>query len=624
MTRILVIAPYPGLMDLFEEVNADFKKNIRIEIGDLYKGLSIAKGLEKEGFDIIISRGATARLLRKHCNLPVIEVKISGYDILRTLTLVKGYPGKIGLMSYFNIIQGADAIGTLLEMDLSFYSIEREEEIEKEIKRAVKDGVQVIIGDVITTSVAKASGLNAILITSGKESVIDSIEEAEQMAYYTRKERKARQLYEYVFKGHHEAVIAVNANGEIQFLNDKAEEILGIGKDQVTGGKVGSIHPLLEFNDLFSTSREEVETIGNLHGEDYFIRKSPLVLEGELKGGVAILEEVAEVQRIESRIRQTLFANATHASMHFNQLVAINETLKEQIELACKYSRNESPVLIYGEPGTGKQSLAQAIHNESNRRNYPFVFLNCEAYTDEQLEIELFGIVGNELKPGAFEVAHNGTLFIDAIGKMPLSIQAKLINILQENKVTPVNGDHAITVNVRLISAHSYDLKQEIDAGNFRGDLLHLINGATLFLPALRERKEDLPELVRWFIASFNEKLGKQIVGIRPDAMSHLIQADWPGNVQQLKNIVERICIVSSGPFIESGEIIDNIDDLYAERFLVKNKGNVIDIADKTLEQLEKEIISRVMEEEDYNQSHVAKRLGINRSTLWRKLKDDN
>lgn len=621
MARILVIAPYPGLKDIFHEVNDELKKNIHIEIGDLYKGLFIAMELEEEGFDTIISRGATARLLRKHCKIPVIEVKISGYDILRTLTLVKGYPGKIGLMSYFNIIQGADAIGTLLEMDLSFYSIACEEDIEKGIKTAVEDGVQVIIGDVITTSVARAFGLNAILITSGREAVIDSIEEAEQMAYYTQKEKKRLQFFEAVIREQHEGAIAVNRLGEIQFLNEKAEKFLGIREEKVAGEQVGKIHPLLQFDDVFSGRKKTGETIFTMHGEEYVLRKSALEIDGEIVGGVASLQEISEVQRIESVIRHMLFSNSRHANMHFNQLVAINDVFKEQIETACKFSGNDSPVLIYGEPGTGKQSVAQAIHNEGSRKEFPFVLINCEAYTAEQLESELFGSSGAEGKQGAFEAAHNGTLFIDAIGRMPPPVQAKVINVLQEHKVIPVNGEHSIPVNVRLISAHCCDLKEEILAGQFREDLLHLINGATLTIPALRERKEDIPELIRWFIASFNAKFGKQIVGLRPDVLERLKQADWRGNVQQLKNIIERACISSTGPFIKLAEIRDIIDDLYEEDTPVPYKGNILEIANKTLEQLEKEIINHVLEEEDFNQSHAAERLGINRSTLWRKLK---
>ncbi|RFU70118.1 PAS domain-containing protein [Peribacillus saganii] len=625
MARILVIAPYPGLRDLFEEVNNDLKKDIHIEVGDLYRGLSIAKEMEQEGFDIIISRGATARLIRKHCNIPVIEVKISGYDILRTLTLVKGYPGKMGLMSYFNTIQGADAIGTLLEMDLSFYSIDREEEIKQGIRKAVEDEVQVIIGDVITTSVASGFGLNAILITSGRESVIESIEEAEQVAFYTQKERKGRRFFETVSRSFHEGVIAVNAQEEVQLINEKAEKFLGIKEEQIIGQQAAKIHQLLQFDVLFSRKQASFETICKLHGEDFVLRKFILEENGEIVGGLAFLEEIGEVQRMESRIRQKFFAKPMQARMHFNQLVAINETLKEQFELGSKFSRNDSPVLIYGEPGSGKQSLGQAIHNESVRKDFPFVFINCEAYTAEQLEAELFGTTGGDEKAGAFEAAHNGTLFIDAVGKMPLSVQAKLINVLQESKITHVQGDQSIPVNVRLISAHSCDLKEEITAGGFREDLFHMINGATLTIPALRERKEDIPELVRWFIASFNAKYGKQIVGLRPDVMERLKAADWPGNVQQLKNMIERICIsTSTGPFIELAEIMDILNDLFEEQTPIGLKGNVIDIENKTLEELEKEIIARVLEEEDYNQSHAAKRLGINRSTLWRKIREDN
>ncbi|HZG70201.1 MAG TPA: PrpR N-terminal domain-containing protein, partial [Chondromyces sp.] len=382
MARILVIAPYSGLKDLFLEVNADLKKQIQVEVGDLYKGLSIAKEMEDEEFDVIISRGATAHLLRQHCNIPVIEMKISGYDIFRTLTLVKGYPGKIGLMSYFNTIEGADVVGTLLEMDLSFYPIDREDDIESGIRKSIEEGVQVIIGDVITTTTAANFGLHSILIISGRESVIAAIEEAEQVAYYTKKEKKERQFFEAIASSYHEGMIAVDNTGKVQLLNKQAEIYLGTNEKELVGEQIEKINPLLSVTDILSGRKEDTEEVCTLYGEDFVLRKRALYDNKDLFGGVIFLERAEEVQRVESQIRHRLFSNQSTAKAHFNQLVAINENVKLQIENAYKLSRNDLAVLIYGEPGSGKQSLAQAIHNESSRKGSPFVFLNCEAYSE--------------------------------------------------------------------------------------------------------------------------------------------------------------------------------------------------------------------------------------------------
>ncbi|MBO8163597.1 MAG: PrpR N-terminal domain-containing protein [Brevibacillus sp.] len=620
MERILVIAPYQGLKDTFLDVSRELNKEIHVEVGDLYKGLSIAKSMEEKDFDVIISRGATARLLRKHCNLPVVEVKISGYDILRTLTLVKGYPGKIGLMSYLNTIQGADAIGTLLEMNLSFFPIHEEKEIESGIKKAVEQGVQVIIGDVISTSVATKLGLHAILITSGREAVLESISEAEHMAYYTKREKERRRQFEALINSYPEGIVAIDQDERVYAFNQKAAELFGIRADEAHGRRAGDLHDLLHPGTLYREGKP-VEEVIVLNGEKVMLRKLPVYSDGRLTGGVAVLQPAADIQRAESRIRQLAAGQEYRAWMHFNHLVATSDAMKETIRLAKQYSKTDVPLIIYGEPGVGKQSIAQAIHNASSRRECPFVFINCEAYTEEQLEVEMLGCEGRGNRPGALELAHGGTLFIDAIGKMPLSIQAKLINIIQEKKVTRLNGTEAIPTDVRIFAAHNQDLKQGIEAGEFRKDLFHLINGGVLTIPPLRERKQDIAELVRWFIASYNSRSGKQIVGVREEVLATFMQFDWYGNVQELKNVVERMCTAASGPFIEREDVDAILNELSSQQSAQPKQGG-LDISGKTLEELEREIILKVLEEEGYNQSQAARRLGINRSTLWRKVKE--
>lgn len=622
LTRILVIAPYPGMRDVFLEVKEDMPSGAQldVEVGDLYKGLALAKSLEENGYDVIISRGATARLLRKHCNLPVVEVKISGYDILRTLTLVKGYTGKVGLMSYLNTIQGADAIGTLLDMNLTFFPIDQEEEIENGLKLALAQGVQVIIGDVISTSMATRMGLQAILITSGKESVTESISEAVHMAYYTRREKAARQRMEAVIQRFPEGIVAADREGRVFVFNQQAEELFGIRSEHALDKQIEELHPLLNLDSVLKTGERSAEEVVSLNGEKALLTKQALLLDEQEDGGFAVISSARRIQKAESQIRQSITGFEHRASMHFNQLVAGSDKMKETLKIAIQASQTELPVVIYGEPGTGKQSLAQAIHNAGRRKDFPFVFFNCEAYTEEQLPLELFGSEGALIKRGAFEMAHGGTLFIDAIGKLPLSVQAMLFNVLQENKVSRINGTTPIPVDVRVICANGRNLKNCIEDGSFREDVFHLINGFSLVIPPLRERKEDIDDLVRWFIASFNARSGKQIVGVRPELLHLLKRADWYGNIQELKSAVEKMCHAATGPFIERMEAEHIVTEL-GKTADAQSLGSGIDISGKTLEEIEREVIWRVLQEEGQNQSEAAKRLGINRSTLWRKLK---
>lgn len=619
MNKILVIAPYQGLKELFQEVNADLQKNIHVEVGDLYKGLAIAKENEDKGYDVIISRGATAILLQEHCQLPVVDVKISGYDILRTLTLIKGYPEKIGIMSYHNTIQGADVVGKLLEMDLTFFPISTEREIEGQIRLAMDQNIQVIIGDRISTYTASQMGLKAILITSGRESVEEALKEAEKVAYYTKKERTLRQLYESIVQDYPDGILVMDERREIQVLNGKAEKLLDLPKEHATAQKLQGIHPMLGA-PLDPEIESDVTEIIDINGETVIVSKSPLVVQGNDPGELMILQTVSAIQETESLVRQKQSLKSSRATKHFNHLVASSPAMREVIRTAKHFCNSNTPLLIYGESGTGKHSLAQAIHNGSRRKKQPFLFINCESFYEKNLELELLGD-HQEHVPGIFEMAHGGTVFIDAIGKLPLSLQAKLINVLLEKKVSRQNGGKTIPIDVRIIAAHCESLHELVDAGRFREDLYHLLNGGTITIPPLRERKEDIRELVRWFIASTNPKVGKQIVGCREEVLSRLNHASWPGNVLELKLMVERMCVFTSGPFIELNEVQPFLEEMDMNAHHQPHV-NGIDIAGKTLDQLEKEIISKVLEEENYNQTSVAKRLGINRSTLWRKIKE--
>lgn len=616
MYKILVIAPYIGLKDIFEEVCKEYDKKMDIQVGNLYEGLKIAKRLEKENYDAIISRGATAKLLRRHFTIPVLDVKITGYDILRTFTLVKGHSGKIGMMSYLNTIQGADIIGKLLDMDVSFYQIDEESEIEKNIERAYNEGVKVIIGDVISTNTAAKFGVQGMLITSGKEAVIETIEAAEEMLYYIKKEKRKLAGVEATINKIDAGIIIFNENNECRLFNQKllSQLKLGLVKEEL---KIESLIELMpELRDIFELDGHEPHTESKVvyNGHEYIISKLKLTYQDRDNGIALILRENQNYWLNEkNKKEQTAF-------FHFNSLVMKAESTNRLVESAKKISRSKLPIIIYGEPGVGKNSLAQAIHNESERREGKYIFLNCEAFSEAQLDRELFGYESEMVQQGAFELANGGTLFLDAIGALPYHLQGKLLNVLTTGKVTRLNGVAKIPVNVRIIVANRNQLDKKIDQGTFREDLYYALNVFTLKVPPLRSRMEDLDDLIRLIIASTNVTIGKQISGLRDPVLNELKSLKWPGNISQLKNTIEEMCIMSNGPFIELKEVEHIIKKLKdAEK---EEKKNNFDFNNKTLEEIEEQIILWVLEEEEYNQSKAAKRLGINRTTLWRKIKN--
>jgi transcriptional regulator with PAS, ATPase and Fis domain len=616
MCKILVIAPYIGLKDVFLEVDKELEVDLDIHVGNLYDGLAIAKSLEHRNYDAIISRGATAKLLQRHFSIPVMEVQVTGYDILRTLTLLNGHSGKIGMMSYLNIIQGADIIGKLLNMDITFYPIDQERQIEKTIETASNDGVQVIIGDVISTTTAATYGVQTILITSGKEAVLETIANTERLVYHMKKQNEHLSEIQRVFDHVEEGVLIFNEDDVCTYLNKHAkkhfqfiEEINTLSLSRLTE-IVPKLEQLFEENERALTKEVTVK----MQGKNYLWKKVPLI-EDEISCGFVLLMNSKDEQELEDR-------KGHRAFFHFNSLVARSENMHQLIQVAQKISLSNLPLIIYGEPGVGKDSFAQAIHNKSARQQKPYVFVNCEAYSETQLEQVLFGSEGDLIKRGAFELAHEGTLFIDAIGTMPLGLQGKLLNVILSKQFTRLNGTKKIPIDIRFVVAHREPLEAYVQAGRFREDLFYALNGFNLRIPPLRERIDDIDDLVRLFIASSNILTGKQISGLRPELIKELKQLTWPGNIQQLKHVLEQMCIMCEGPFIEKGEVQLLVQKLQEEERVDQvEQTNVLQIHGKTLEEMEQEIIQTVLKQEDFNQSKAAKRLGINRSTLWRKIK---
>jgi transcriptional regulator with PAS, ATPase and Fis domain len=289
------------------------------------------------------------------------------------------------------------------------------------------------------------------------------------------------------------------------------------------------------------------------------------------------------------------------------------------VEYAKKVADSRSTILITGESGTGKELFAQAIHNESARRDEPFVAINCGAIPRELIESELFGYDDGAFtgarrggKPGKFEIADGGTLFLDEIGDMPLDMQVKLLRAIEDGVVTRIGGSRPIPVDVRIIAATNKDLEQEVRKGNFRKDLYYRLNVIPLRLPPLRERKDDIPILIEYFMKRISRRLNKKPVEIPENIMKALTEYNWPGNIRELENFVE---------FVINSEGI--IPVLVEEKFSM-NITLDRDLPNNSLEAAEKEHILRVLELNGWNIASAARELGIGRNTLYRKIKKYN
>ncbi|MFN3505763.1 MAG: sigma 54-interacting transcriptional regulator [Caldimicrobium sp.] len=308
----------------------------------------------------------------------------------------------------------------------------------------------------------------------------------------------------------------------------------------------------------------------------------------------------------------------------FQNIIYVSSSMKEVIKTALKIASTKATVLLRGESGTGKELLAKAIHFASNRSDKPFIAINCAAIPESLLEAELFGFEKGAFtgaytsKKGKFELADGGTLFLDEIGDLPLSLQAKLLRVLQEQSFERLGGTKTIKVDVRIISATNKNLEELVEKGLFREDLYWRLNVVPIYIPPLRERREDIPVLIEHFLKKFNQLYGKQ-VAITPEVLEKFLNYSYPGNVRELENLIERLVLLSEEDFIKNFPPLVETNTTFRASILPKS--DLSKSLPAEIEAIEKEKILTALKECNFNQSKAAKVLGLTRRQLNYRLK---
>ncbi len=343
--------------------------------------------------------------------------------------------------------------------------------------------------------------------------------------------------------------------------------------------------------------------------------------------------EIRQVIEKAAKTRDLSRSNVSGDEKSRAALVGASPAMQEVFKVIEKVADTPSTVLITGESGTGKELVATALHAGSSRRQKPLIKINCAAIPKELMESELFGYERGAFtgavssKPGRFELADGGTLFLDEIGEVPVEMQVKLLRVLQESEFERVGGIKTIRVDVRLIAATNRDLKKDIEAGRFREDLFYRLNVVPIWLPPLRERAADIPELVRHFVDKYNRRLNKRIQGVEDRALDALKQYPWPGNIRELENLIERTMVFAEGAVIRLSDLAPHVREPQAGGQPAAEEAppadaSMKDIVKQKSAELEKDLITRALQETDGNVTQAAKKLKISRKSLQNKMKE--
>ncbi len=342
----------------------------------------------------------------------------------------------------------------------------------------------------------------------------------------------------------------------------------------------------------------------------------------QLRASVEKAAESSRLKRTNLELKRRL-----DEKFGFEGVIGDSPQMRDVIERLKRIAPTNASVLIQGETGTGKELVAQAIHHNSPRKNKSFVALNCAALSENILESELFGHVKGAFtdastdRVGKFEYAHGGTMFLDEVGDMPLPTQIKLLRVLENGEITRVGSNQPIKVNVRILSATNRNLEESIDAGTFRNDLYHRLKVVTIRLPTLHERSQDIPILIDYFMRQFAAQHAKQIRGMSPPARHKLLAFDWPGNVRQLRNVVESMVVVDYDGLLDVDDLPEELAGP-AEQSGEPATASLTAMVGKPLAELERSFIAETLRLTAGNREEAAKMLGIGERTLYRKIKE--
>lgn len=624
---LLLIAPYPDLYERAAEVTAESHASTIVEQGDLQIGLQKAiEIINSNDVDVVISRGGTASLLKQHLHKIVIEIRVTGYDLLRAIYPHYMQSKKIAVVGYENIINGARSIGSIIEASIGVFTIDQTNNVEDVVNNAVKWGADIIIGDVVSTQLGKEKGVEVELILSGREAILDAIQEAEQIHEQLVERAATMQRLNSIIEHSDNGIVYIDSEGVIKQINKAALDCLQKSSDQLLNRKIDDT-PLpekIKKNFLFKNKGETLAVV-QLGSKTIYVEATEIYVGRKSEGRIAFFQDTGKIQRLEAQIRKELSEKGLQARYTFEGMISNDPINLMTIAKAKQCSITDSTILLLGETGTGKEFFAQSIHNNSPRKDGPFVAVNCAALPDTLLESELFGYAEGAFtganrggKQGLFEMAHLGTIFLDEINEMSYPLQARFLRVLQEKEIMRVGDDKVISVDVRVIAATNKNLYKEVLEGRFRSDLFYRIKVLDIEVVSLRRRPKDIIPLFNHFIAFFCDKYGYSTPAYNRCFLEKLKEYRWPGNIRELKNFAEKFVILSSVNTSQE----NLIDELLSNRenAILDETGTQGIIEKKNLREVEIEHINQVLSDVNYNISEAARILGINRGTLRRKI----
>jgi len=621
------------IADMFSECIDPHSEEVTVRYGTMEEAIPIATELLESGMEVLLCSDGTGSLLLQTLGQPIVNIPRTHLDVLNALLKAKQYGPLIGLTTFGSPIGGIELLDGLLSVRTRQIVFRNKAELVKGITEALDMGVDCVVGAGVSQYIVSGLGGKFVRVPLRRDIIIQALKEARAMAAARRKEEKDREEMRIILQIIKEGMLVIDNWGNVKICNEAAAKILGVGLQEVIGKPVSDFLHDSDLPGILKSGNAELDQICRV-GDEYLVTDSlPIILEGDIHGVVSTLKEATRIHHIDRKLKEKLYLDGFVARYNMHQVDGKSPQMKKVIQKAGKYARTDLSVLLQGETGTGKEIIAHTIHNLSGRKDRPFVAINCSALTESLLESELFGYEEGAFtgakkggKIGLFELAAQGSIFLDEIADTSANIQVKLLRVIEQKSVRRIGGNRLITVDVRIISSTWKDLREEIEQRRFRMDLFYRLASLNIRIPPLRERIEDIPCL----LGKLLEKYGKNKGALSPDMYAALESYHWPGNVRELNSLVESYLVLLGNRERDEALFRDLFEDLrlHNPRTTREIQGEKLESPltspvrslREQVEEFERAAINEALGRFQFNRKATARNLGISMNTLWRKL----
>lgn len=619
--NISIVSPYSEMADYFNNLK-DKRININAKtINDKQEIKEFIKENEATT-DVFLSGGSSVSFIRENTNIPVVDIKITNFDLIKAINSIEINDNtQIVCLSYYKDVFDLEEIKSIFKLKKNILQIKYiiPEDIKDSLKKAKELGGNLVVGGGCTEIYSKNLSLKSILLKSSDEAMNKAIEDAINIFNVRKKEIEKNVKLNTILNFIKQGIIVTDINNKINICNTEAAKILNVNKEEILDENITNILGISENSTELSS-----DGIININGKMVATSTIEIKINDTLIGRVNSFDKASTIQKLERKIRNNNHKKGLVAKYNFDNIITKDKNMEKIKKMAMKYAKTNATILIYGESGTGKELFAQSIHNQSDRRDWPFVAVNCGAINENLLESELFGYdkgaftgAKKEGKVGLFELAHRGTIFLDEIGELPLSLQASLLRVIQEKEIMRVGSNEITPIDIRIVCATNKDLRQEVLKGRFREDLYYRLNVFNISVPALRDRRADIPLISKELLNRFGVFNKEEVIEIIKKCPSNYA---WRGNIRELENVIRRLSLmVEFSDFdmdnIDYKSFIDGMGNYEKEYSLKINMNNSLK---EIIKEVEFKIINKLLED-GYKMEDILDKLEISRASYMRK-----